>query len=43
MNQRGIYMTKRKLTKDQVKQKQKAGRKLDENIEKFLRETSRRR
>lgn len=36
-------MTKKKLTKEQLKQKQKAGRKLDENIEKFFRETGRRR
>ena len=43
MNQRGIYMAKKKLTKEELKQKQKAGRKLDANIEKFLRETSRRR
>lgn len=33
-------MTKKKLTKKELKQKQKAGRRLDANIEKYLRETS---
>lgn len=33
-------MTKKKLTKEELKQKQKAGRSLDANIEKFLKATS---
>ncbi len=37
---RSGYMTKKKLTKEELKQKQKAGRRLDANIEKYLRETS---
>ena len=39
-NIRSDYMTKKKLSKEELKQKQKAGRRLDANIEKFLRETS---
>jgi len=41
-HKRSVYMTKKKLSKEELKQKQKAGRKLDANIRKYLKETSKR-